>query len=289
MKILVMGKTGQVAKALSETGAGRAGKIAFLDRDQCDLSNEMAVRAAISRSDASVVVNAAAYTAVDKAESEEAIALLVNGTSPGWMASQCVADRKRFVQISTDFVFNGQKSAPYLPNDRPAPLNIYGRSTLLGEKNVQSQMPDALILRTSWVYSTSGTNFLLTMLRLMKERDELGVVDDQVGCPTAACEIADAIVQLTDLDAKSIHHFTNEGVASWYDFAVAIYEEGRAAGIIDREIRVNPIPSSSYPTLAQRPANSVLDKQATRKLLPHETAHWRSALRKVIKELSKNE
>lgn len=283
--MLIFGKNGQVGTALSNISAGPHKNVISLSHEQCDLRDEDMVKTMISQSKADVIVNAAAYTNVDKAEGEEDVVSIINGAAPGWMAEQCAADSRTFVQISTDFVFDGQKSAPYLPNDPTEPLNAYGRSKLLGEERVKTAMPEALILRTSWVYASHGSNFLLNMLHLMGERDQLNIVDNQIGSPTSALEIADTIVCLVQQGAKGIYHFTNEGVASWFDFAIAIHEEGLAVGLLKRPIAVSPIPASDYPTPAQRPKNSVLDKQVTRKLLRRPIPHWRESLRNIISEI----
>ncbi len=287
--MLIFGKNGQVGNALSNISANQHKNVISLSHEQCDLRDKEAIKTMISRSKADVIVNAAAYTNVDKAESEESVVSIINGAAPGWMAEQCAADSRNFVQISTDFVFDGKKNAPYLPDDPTGPLNAYGRSKLLGEERVRNALPEALILRTSWVYASHGSNFLLNMLRLMAERDQLNIVDNQIGSPTSALEIANAIVCLVQQDATGIHHFTNEGVASWFDFAIAIREEGLAVGILKRSTAVSPIPASDYPTPAQRPKNSVLDKQITRKLLGRSISHWRESLRNTIAEIKEND
>lgn len=288
MKLLVLGKNGQVGSAILDAAASTEMCAVGLGREDCDLTDEHAIRGAISGADADVVINAAAYTAVDKAESEPSLATCVNGLAPGWVADQCASDNRLLIHISTDFVFNGNKGAPYLPSDLPAPVNVYGKSKLLGEENVIEALPDALILRTSWIYSTIGSNFLLTMLRLLRERGQVSVVDDQIGSPTCADDIASAIIDLALRNAKGICHYTNEGVASWYDFALAICEDGHNLGLVPAGRLVVPIPSSEYPTSAKRPANSVLDKQEMRMLLGRDIPHWRQSLRNTLKELREN-
>ena len=284
MKALVLGKSGQLGHALL-TGDFPGWSLAGLDRVNCDVANETVVRETIKNYDCDIVINAAAYTAVDKAEGEAALAGVVNGKAPGWMAEECATSGKAFVHISTDFVFGQGHSRPISIDAPTCPLNVYGKSKLAGEEAVQSVMQDALIVRTSWVYSATGNNFMNTMLRLMKEREELGLVSDQIGTPTAVRDLATAIIGLAETKAHGIYHYTNAGVASWYDFAVAISEEAQGMHLLPSMISINAIPTSAYPTPAARPHYSVLDKEVTWKKLGKAAPHWREALRKTLLEI----
>jgi dTDP-4-dehydrorhamnose reductase len=191
----------------------------------------------------------------------------------------------RFVHFSTDFVFNGKSNIPYGRDAAPDPLSVYGRTKLEGERRVAATAANALIIRTAWVYAADGANFVNTMLRVMRERGRVRVVADQLGSPTHASSLARATWALVAARARGIHHFTDAGIASWYDFAVAIAEEGGAAGLLDRAPNVEPIPAADYPTPARRPAYGVLDKQATWEAIGYIPAHWRTELRTMLKEL----
>jgi dTDP-4-dehydrorhamnose reductase len=182
-------------------------------------------------------------------------------------------------------VFDGNSSRPYRPNDQVGPISVYGRSKLQGEDAVAAADPDALIVRTAWVYAAQGTNFVNTMLRLMRERDRLGIVADQIGTPTYAASLARALWTLAQAGATGIHHYTDAGVASWYDFAVAIEEEARDLGLLAQAVQVEPIATADYPTPARRPAYSVLDKSATWAALGGPAPHWRNNLRFMLREL----
>jgi dTDP-4-dehydrorhamnose reductase len=232
-----------------------------------------------------LVINAAAYTAVDKAESQPEAAHRGNAVGPGTLAQGCARQGVRLIHISTDFVFDGTASQPYLPEAPTAPLGEYGRSKRAGELAVQSAQPEALILRTGWVYSSFGSNFVKTMLRLMGERNELAVVTDQVGTPTWAHGLAAAVwAAAARPQLHGIYHWSDAGVCSWYDFAVAIYEEARALGLLSRAVNIRPIPAADYPTPAQRPAYSVLDKTASWRDFALEGVHWRAQLRAMLAE-----
>lgn len=255
-------------------------------RGELDISDAASVKAMINRVQPDLVINAAAYTAVDKAESEPELALQINGHGAGFIAAACAESGARLMHISTDFVFDGNSARPYEPESPTAPLGEYGRSKLAGEQAVAAALPAALILRTAWVYSAFGANFVKTMLRLMADRDELAVVSDQVGTPTWAQGLANALWLAVDKpDLQGMFHWTDAGVCSWYDFAVAIAEEGHAMGLLSRAPRVRPIPGSAYPTPAARPAYSVLDKDSTWAALDTSGEHWRVQLRKMLQEL----
>lgn len=250
--ILVFGKTGQVATELQ-----RQADVVALGRDQADLTDPSACARAILESDASVVINAAAYTAVDKAESEEALATIVNGEAPGTMARACAEKGIPFLHVSTDYVFAGDGDAAWSETDPVAPQNAYGRSKLAGEEAVLAAGGNPAILRTSWVFSAHGNNFLKTMLRLSESRDVLSVVNDQIGGPTPADKIAEALLTMAKAMQKGrqggIYHFAGKPYTSWAGFASEIF---RQAG---KDVSVTGIPSADYPTSATRPLNSRLD------------------------------
>jgi dTDP-4-dehydrorhamnose reductase len=284
LKALIFGATGQVGAALAAC-VPQGVELVALDRRASDFARDGDVERAVNRAQPDLVINAAAYTAVDRAETEESLAERINGVAPGRIAAAAKDCGARFIHISTDFVFDGSGSHPYLPEDQAAPLGAYGRTKLAGERAVAASYPKALIVRTAWVYAARGTNFLNTMLRLMRERDEIAVVDDQVGTPTYVRSLAVALWKLSAMPSSGVLHYTDSGVASWYDFAVAIAEEGAAAGLLDRPVTVRPIASKDYPTPAHRPAYSVLDKRTTWELLGKAAPHWRACLREAIGEL----
>jgi dTDP-4-dehydrorhamnose reductase len=278
LKALILGAGGQVGRALAALiPAGTA--LAALSREQCDVTRAESLRAALEASRPDIVFNAAAYTAVDRAETEPDLAGAVNTLGAGLVAASAREAGARTIHISTDFVFGGGQNSPLKPADAIAPRGVYARTKAEGEQAVRAADPDALIVRTAWVYAEAGANFVSTMLRLMGEREEIGVVADQVGTPTWASSLAGALWRLAEIGATGVHHFTDAGVASWYDFAVAIEEEGRAAGLLRRPCRVVPIAAADYPTAAPRPAYSVLDKSGTWTLLGRPPPHWRENLR----------
>ena len=255
--------------------------------EELDITDRSAVMRAVDLAAPDVILNAAAYTAVDRAEREEASALEVNGAGVAHLASAARNAGSKLAHISTDFVFAGDRSRPYRPEDPAAPLGVYGRTKLAGEEAARAN-EDSLIVRTSWVYSAHGANFVKTMLQLMKEHDELRVVTDQVGTPTWAASLAGALWQLVGANAQGIIHFSDSGVCSWYDFAVAIYEESIGAGLLDRTVRIVPIATAEYPTPAKRPPYSVLDKARTWEVLGGPAPHWRENLRLMLKEMNNN-
>ncbi len=282
IRILVTGGGGQLGRALAAE-APQGIEVHALGRRQLDITDPAAVARALEASRPDWVVNAAAYTAVDRAESEPDRAFAVNRDGARIVAEACRRQGCRLVHLSTDYVFDGTKGGAYGPADPPAPINVYGRSKLAGEEAVRSVLGDrALVLRTAWVYSVEGPSFLTTMLRLMREREELRVVEDQVGTPTSARSLARAVLQAVSRGVEGTHHWTDAGVASWYDFAVAIAEEAAARGLIRRPPRIRPIPTRDYPTPAARPACSVLDKTSARRALGLEPIHWRRALGEVL-------
>ena len=284
-KVLITGADGQLGHELQRAAPSTLSATA-LSRSGLDITDAGAIADCLARYRPVALVNAAAYTAVDRAESEEAQANAVNATGPGLLAAACRERGVRLIHVSTDFVFDGSACHPYAPDAPPAPLGAYGRSKLAGERAVLDALEDALIVRTGWVYSAHGTNFVRTMLRLMAERDELAVVADQVGTPTWAAGLAQALWRAVSLPAlRGIYHWSDAGVCSWYDFAVAIEEEGRSLGLLDRRTAVRPIAAVDYPTPARRPAFSVLDKQSSWRDLALTQVHWREQLRRMLAEL----
>jgi dTDP-4-dehydrorhamnose reductase len=289
VRALLIGKTGQLARELLRAAPPEV-ELTALDRNALDLSDHAAVFRAVHDSRTDVVINAAAYTAVDLAESEQERAYAINDIAVGSMAQACRERRARLVHVSTDFVFDGAASRPYRVNDPTHPLNVYGASKLAGEQRIATTPNlEWCIVRTAWVYSATGKNFMLTMLKLMRERGRVQVVTDQIGTPTSAGSLADCVWRAArDDDARpNVLHFTDAGVASWYDFALAIYEEARALAIIRNDVQIVPINTTQYPTPARRPAYSVLDKGGTYARLGIEPVHWRVRLREVLRELSK--
>ena len=261
-----------------------------MTRAQLDIADASAVTECFSKTAPQLVVNAAAYTAVDKAESEPEAAHRGNAEGPATLAQSCTSHGVRLIHISTDFVFDGTSSQPYTPEAATSPLGAYGRSKLAGELTVKSALPEALLLRTGWVYSSFGGNFVKTMLRLMSERDELSVVSDQVGTPTWAQGLALAVwAAAARPELSGTYHWSDAGVCSWYDFATAICEEALALGLLSKEVKIRPITADQYPTPAQRPAYSVLDKTSSWRDLALEGIHWRAQLRAMLKDFKELE
>lgn len=259
-----------------------------LGRAECDIADAAEVRRRIAHEHPDIVFNVAAYTAVDLAESQPEAARLINALAPGWIAEAVRDAGARGVFVSSDFVFAGDRPRPLRPDDPVGPLSVYGRSKREGEAAVANADPDALIVRTAWVYAAHGNNFFKTMLRLMTERTSVSVVADQIGTPTHAPSLARALWSLAAAGATGIHHYTDSGVASWYDFAVAIHEEALALHHLDRPVDVVPITSADFPTTASRPGYSVLDKTETWKLLGAPAQHWRAELRNCFREYCKH-
>jgi dTDP-4-dehydrorhamnose reductase len=279
MRLLVFGKTGQVARELARI----APDAVFLGREEADLMDPAACAAAVMASDADAVINAAAWTAVDKAEAEEAAATVVNGDAPAAMARAAAARGIPFLHVSTDYVFDGAGDQPFTPDDPTGPLGAYGRSKLAGEVGVRAAGGPHLILRTSWVVSAHGANFVKTMLRLGAERESLLVVADQIGGPTPAADIAGALVTaakaLRDGAPGDTHHFSGSPDTSWADFARAIMAE---AGL---SCRIEDITTAEYPTPARRPLNSRLDCRAFTAAFGIPRPDWRAGLAMIVKEL----
>jgi len=286
VRVLLTGAGGQLGRALVSTAPPGA-ELRALGRDRLDIADAAAVAAAAGAFRPEIVINAAAYTAVDRAESEPEAARQGNVRGPMLLAEAAAAVGARMIHVSTDFVFNGTQSRAYTPDDEPDPISVYGRTKLEGERAVSEILGEgAVVVRTAWVYSAWGRNFVNTMLRLMREHEEVGVVADQVGTPTAATSLARALWALAAEGCGGVFHWTDAGVASWYDFAVAIAEEGRTAGLLDRPVAVRPITTADYPTPAKRPAFSMLDWRSTAKRTGLTPRHWRENLRDVLQEAS---
>jgi dTDP-4-dehydrorhamnose reductase len=287
VKVLVTGGAGQLGRSLARS-APAAAQVVALDRNALDITDARALERIIDDLRPAAVLNAAAYTAVDRAESEEQRAHAVNSQAVAAMAALCAQRGIRLVHVSTDFVFDGCASRPYLPDDATSPLNVYGRSKREGEARIVGCSGlDWRIVRTAWLYDSAGHNFVTTMLRLFGERPRVTVVADQVSTPTSCAALAQCLWRATlDTGPPGILHFTDAGVASWYDFAVAIYEEARALGLLTGTVEVVPIATEQYPTAARRPAYSVLDKRATYSRLALSPTHWRANLRATLQELS---
>ena len=295
MKVLLTGASGQLGQALIASRPEGV-ELVPLGRSDLDLANADACHQLVRQHQPDWLLNAGAYTAVDRAEGEAELATAVNAGAPQAFAEALGATGGRLLQVSTDFVFNGQQGSPYRPEQAPEPLGVYGTSKAAGERAVLAALGPgrARILRTSWVYGPVGANFCLTMLRLHALKaaagEPLGVVADQVGCPTASFGLAAACWRAigigADPGAAAMLHWSDAGAASWYDFAVAIGELGVAAGLLEQAAQVRPIPTSAYPTPAARPPYSLLDCTASRELLGLEPTHWRAALAKVLGQLA---
>jgi dTDP-4-dehydrorhamnose reductase len=295
MKVLVTGCNGQLGWELRQI-ADSQHEVIYLSSTDLDITNEANTFAVLSNYEPDMVINAAAYTAVDKAESDESQAYAVNDKGVQNLAQVCKKISAKLIHVSTDFVFDGTKNTPYLPTDKTNPVSVYGASKLAGEQHVRDLLAnDAAIIRTAWVYSQHGNNFVKTMLRLMKEKDQLGVVYDQIGTPTWAKGLAEIVWALAEKMRKeagskqdaptAIYHWTDAGVASWYDFAVAIQDIAFEKGLLDKKIPVRPIPASAYPTPAKRPSYSVLDKTSAEQVSGKITQHWRASLEEMLANL----
>jgi dTDP-4-dehydrorhamnose reductase len=283
--IVLLGCNGQLGKELQATAPSDYRLFSY-PRSAIDVTDKQQL-SAIGQHQPALVINASAYTAVDKAESDPAIAYAINTHAVQLMGELCADIHARLIHVSTDFVFDGEQSSPYLPGDKTNPQSIYGDSKLKGELSLAA-VPglDYLVIRTSWVHSAKGNNFVKTMLKLFEQRDSLSVVNDQLGSPTWAHNLARAIWSFSQQpSAKGIYHYADAGIISWYDFAVAIQQEAIAAGWPDTGIRISPIPASDYPTPAKRPAYSALDCQSTEQALAMTRQPWREALRSMLQEL----
>ena len=285
MRILVTGATGQLGSEVVD-GFRRAGyEVLAPGHQELDLLQPEQAAASVGSLQADWVINCAGYTQVDKAESDAGSAFIVNRDSAGSLARAVAGYGGRLLQVSTDFVFDGAQRTPYRESDKPDPLGVYGQSKLEGEQAVMQALPEAVVLRTAWVYGIRGHNFVKTMLRLALAGKPLRVVDDQTGTPTWARDIASAIAVLVAADARGTFHYTNAGETSWHGFACAILDEAAAVGFKVKTDDVTPIPTSAYPTPATRPAYSVLNTDKIRPLLDGPIANWRERLKTMLQEL----
>jgi dTDP-4-dehydrorhamnose reductase len=300
IRVLVTGAGGQVGAQVARLLEGRADTVA-LDRAHLDLTDPGAIAARIRETRPRLIVNAGAYTAVDRAESEPALAHAVNAAAPGMIAAEALRTGALLIHFSTDYVFDGEKSSPYLEDDATNPLGVYGRTKLEGERNIAASGCDHLILRTSWVYGPRGANFLLTMLRLAASRDEVRVVDDQRGAPTSSLQLARAVLELfapddplrpiADADVarvaarRGLYHASAAGETTWFGFAQAIFE-ARARGAAFKAPRVVAIPTRDYPTPARRPAYSLLSHARLEMAFGVRLGDWRAGLEETLSALA---
>ncbi|HEA20202.1 hypothetical protein LCGC14_0738570 [marine sediment metagenome] len=285
-KILVTGGKGQLAMCIKEISLSLNDfEFLFVDIDELDITDSGEVMSFFGKNDISYCVNCAAFTAVDKAETDMGPAERVNVLGAKNLAQACKENQVKLIQISTDFVFDGLQSTPYTEEDATAPVSVYGRTKLDGELIISATLGEHIIIRTSWLYSEHGSNFLITMLRLGSEKEELGVVCDQIGTPTYAGDLASLILKIILGNEKNYgtYHYSNEGVASWYDFAVAIFDIGKI------KCKVLPIKTSEYPTPARRPAFSVMDTSKIKNVLGLKIPYWRDSVSKAIQILKNSQ
>lgn len=284
MNILVLGRTGQLARALTRRAAQRGLVVTALGRPELDLGNSASLDRAVRKRAPSVIINAAAYTAVDNAEADAERAFAINAVGAEVSAKAAREVGASFIQVSTDYVFSGDKPAPYGEEDPAAPTGVYGASKLAGERAVLAAHPDAVVVRTAWVYDSGGVNFVRTMLRLATTRDEVPVVADQVGCPTYAGDLADVLLAIAQAPTPGVYHCAGAGETSWAGFAQAIFEEaGARAGPI---AAVKAISTAEYPTRAKRPANSRLDCAKLERVYGVRMRPWREALAACMDEIA---
>jgi dTDP-4-dehydrorhamnose reductase len=278
--ILVIGANGQLGSELRVLASSFPQyNFIFVSREELAIDDAKAVKTFFKNTDIDCCINCAAYTAVDKAESERDKAFSINGEAVGNLAKACKEYGTRLIHVSTDYVFDGAGKTPYKEHDPVDPINTYGASKLKGEELAMDIHPSAIIIRTSWVFSSFGNNFVKTMLRLMSERESINVVNDQKGCPTYAADLAKAIMNFVEEDnenLKGIYNFCNEGVTTWYDFASAIKQKA------NKNCAVNPIPSIQFPTPAKRPGYSVLNTSKIREALHISIPHWENALERCL-------
>lgn len=282
-KILITGAHGQLGSALSGLLQSTLYNVVCTDYDSLDITNSEAVESFIGEGKFDYIVNCAAYTQVDRAEEDADNADLLNHIAVANIANAALNCGGRVIHISTDYVFDGNHFVPYVESDEPAPRSVYGSTKLAGERDLFDIAPDSIVVRTAWLYSATGNNFVKTMLRLGKEKDSIRVVYDQIGSPTYAPDLASAILTIIESETwvPGVYHFTNEGVISWYDFAKAIF---RISGV---HCEVSPILSSEYKTLAVRPHYSVLDKSKIKSVFGVNIPYWEDSLQLCIKLLNK--
>lgn len=279
--IIVIGKSGQLAQELNVTKADR--EVRFLGRKDINLFDESKLFSALKNYPVTAIINASAYTAVDKAEVDIHSAYALNSEAVRFLANYCQQEQIRFIHVSTDFVFNGSKTEPYVVSDKPHPINVYGQSKLAGENAIHHAMDNNYaIVRTSWLYSCFGDNFVKTMLRLMNERKELGIVADQFGCPTYARGLAAFLWQLCDqAGTVPVYHYSDGGQVSWFEFAKEIYSQGRDQGLINREVKLTEITTEQYRVAAIRPKYSCLTPNGI-------SVDWRLSLSSCLGEVKIN-
>lgn len=281
MKILITGSKGQLGYELQQSCPVEH-QLILTDVDNLDITNQQSIEQVLDQHQPQVIINGAAYTAVDKAESEPELADKINHLAAGYLAQAAAKRSIKLIQISTDFIFNGTQALPYAVGAKAHPLSVYGATKWRGEEAVRSLATDYLIIRTSWLYSVHGHNFVKTMLKLMATKERLNVIYDQIGTPTWASTLAKVIWQCIDKKATGTLHCSDQGVASWYDFAVAIQDEALSLGLLDKAIPISPIRTESYPTPAKRPAFSLMDKALTESTLGIALPHWRTSLRNML-------
>ena len=286
MRILVTGANGQLGNEMQVLSKENPQHVYFFtDVQELDICDEQAINRFVTDNEIDIIVNCAAYTAVDKAEDNPELCYKLNHIAPGYLARAAQSRNAAIIQISTDYVFDGTAHVPYTEKEPTCPNSVYGTTKLAGEQAVMAQCTNAMIIRTAWLYSTFGNNFVKTMIRLGKERESLGVVFDQIGTPTYAEDLARAIyVAINQGIVPGIYHFSNEGVCSWYDFTIAIH---RIAGITACKVR--PLHTDEYPAKAPRPNYSVLDKTKIKTTFGIEIPHWEESLTKCINKNNHNE
>lgn len=284
MNVLVTGASGQLGSEIR--AQQKAHNFTYVDTGEMDLSSEVSIRSYFENRKFDIIINCAAYTAVDKAEDEPELAYAINAHAVSILADICLRDKTRLIHISTDYVFDGAGNTPLTEETPTNPINVYGKSKLEGERHVRNKLNDAYIIRTSWLYSAYGKNFVKTIANLAREREFLDVVYDQVGTPTHVADLTTAILQIVSNigrnkdDLPGFYHYSNEGVASWYDLGHAIVEH------LELACQVRPIKTEQYPTPAARPKFSVLDKGKIKRQLRIEIPHWRSSLVRCLKQLT---
>ena len=288
MTVLITGAAGQLGTELCLRSKARAHDIVAVNHNELDVTNESSINALVAQVKPAVIINAAAYTAVDRAETDSATAFAVNRDGPLYLARACAKADIPLLHISTDYVFDGKKSVPYLETDIPNPQGVYGQSKLEGEIAVASALDKYITLRTAWVFSATGHNFVRTILRLAKERDELSVVADQTGAPTWAGDIAEVLLEIVNRihQGKAVtwglYHYTGSPATTWHAFAVAICEQAFALDMLEKKPIIKPISTSEYPTPASRPQNSVLACAHIQKELRIPQADWRIGLKQIL-------
>ncbi|WP_375238359.1 dTDP-4-dehydrorhamnose reductase [Aurantibacter sp.] len=278
MRVLVIGSKGQLGQSLKSIALNYAIDFIFSDRSVLDITNQKNIKLYFKNNEFDYCVNCSAYTAVDKAEEELELATKINVLGVSYLAEACKNSKTELIHISTDFVFQGNSFKPYKESDVTKPISVYGKTKLEGEKIIKKTLENHYIIRTSWLYSEFGNNFMKSMLNLSKTRKELSIINDQIGTPTYALDLAEVIIKIIEIKPLyGIYNYSNEGVATWYDFAKTIFEYA------EQTVKTNPIPTTEYPTPAMRPVFSVLDKSKIKNNLQIEIPYWRDSLKNAIK------